>query len=123
MGHLRRQKHAGEAEFLLFCTGWDRYWGTPAYFGSYLCLDGETADWLLRQGKKGIGLDTRGPGLCDGYTALPLHRRLLDGGILAIENLTDLGRLGMGLVTLCALPLKHTDAAGAPIRAVAIIND
>lgn len=60
MGHLRRQKHAEEAEFLLFCTGWDRYWGTAAYFGSYLCLDGETADWLLRQGKKGGGLDALG---------------------------------------------------------------
>ena len=34
----RRRADADMAEFLLFRTGWDRYWGDPRYFGDYPCI-------------------------------------------------------------------------------------
>ena len=45
---------ADRAEFLLFHTGWGRYWGTERYFGDYPCIDSDIVDYLLQSGKKGV---------------------------------------------------------------------
>lgn len=47
---------ADRAEFLLFHTGWGRYWGTERYFGDYPCIDSDIVDYLLQSGKKGVGI-------------------------------------------------------------------
>lgn len=53
---LRRQEEAlGEAEFLLFCTGWDRYWGQPRYYEGFPCLTAEAAEYVASLGLKGVG--------------------------------------------------------------------
>ena len=50
---LRRQEEAlGEAEFLLFCTGWDRYWGQPRYYEGFPCLTAEAAEYVASLGLK-----------------------------------------------------------------------
>ncbi len=119
----KQQDKADKAEFLLFRSGWDRYWGTEKYFGDYPCIDGEVADYLIKSHKKGVGLDVIG---LDPITDknLTLHKMLLkDNEIVIIENLTDLHLLGDDLFTFCALPLKHIDADGSPIRAIAILNE
>ncbi len=111
---------AGQAEFLLFRTGWDRFWGTDAYFSGYPCLCPETAAYLLAQGKKGVGLDTIS---LDPVGSLQLHRQVLSGGgTVILENLTGLEALPHGLFTLCALPLRQQAADGSPIRAVALLE-
>ncbi|WP_233572729.1 cyclase family protein [Fretibacterium sp. OH1220_COT-178] len=123
MAHVERQREAADgAEFLLFRTGWDRYWGQDAYFGDYPCIDLEVVDYVLRTGKKGIGLDTIGlDPIADAN--LTRHKRLLAGGaVVVIENLKGLGRIGRGPFTLCALPLQFRDADGAPVRAVAMLE-
>lgn len=123
MAHVERQREAVDgAEFLLFRTGWDRYWGQDAYFGDYPCIDLEVVDYVLRTGKKGIGLDTIGlDPIADAN--LTRHKRLLAGGtVVVIENLKGLGRIGCGPFTLCALPLHFRDADGAPVRAVALLE-
>lgn len=122
MEHIRRQQLlADQAEFLLFRTGWSRYWGTEAYFGDYPCITLEVADYLLAAGKKGIGLDTIGlDPIREVY--LPRHRHLLRSGRMVIlENLTNLEQVGETLFQLCALPLKLANGDGAPVRAVAIL--
>ena len=44
---LRRQEEAlRETEFLLFCTGWDRYWGQPRYYEGFPCLTEEAAEYV-----------------------------------------------------------------------------
>lgn len=118
-----RRELADQADFLLFYTGWDRYWGTERYFEGYPCIDGEVADYVLERRKKGIGLDTISlDPTADGN--LTLHKKLFrEGEVVAIENLKDLGLLGEGLFTLCALPLHHQDADGAPARVVAILEE
>lgn len=119
----RRRDKADKAEFLLFRTGWDRYWATEKYYGDYPCIDGEVADYLVSSHKKGIGLDTIGlDPIAD--ADLTLHKKLFKGNeIVIIENLMDLHLPGDGLFTFCALPLKHKDADGSPVRAVAFVED
>lgn len=119
---LRYGAAAEEADFLLFRTGWERYWGKKEYFGEYPCISPETADFLISTRKKGVGLDTIGiDPIVDKH--LHIHRRLLEKNeIVIIENLCNLTELPSGLFTFCALPMKYEDADGAPIRAIAIID-
>ncbi len=114
---------ADRADFLLFYTGWDRYWGSPRYFEDYPCIDEGVADYVLARGIKGVGLDTISlDPTSDGN--LTLHKKLFrTRQLVAIENLKNLGLLGEGLFTLCALPLHHQDADGAPARVVAILEE
>ncbi len=121
MDHVRRNPNAQEADFVLFRTGWGKYWGKPEYFGDYPCVTPEVVDFLIATEKKGIGLDTIG---LDPIAAadLPLHKQLLaTDKTVIIENLNNLNKLPEGLFTLCALPLRYTDADGSPIRAIALL--
>jgi len=121
MEHVnRRRELADRAEFILFHTGWDRYWGKEEYFGDYPYIDGEVADYLIGTKKKGVGLDVIGlDPIADEF--LTLHRKLLEKNeIVIIENLTNLGAVGGELFTFCALPLKYEDADGSPVRAIAM---
>lgn len=108
---------ADEADFLLFNFGWDRYWGKPEYFGDYPCLGSDAVQYLLDHPKKGVGVDTIG---IDPIGSLDIHRRLFaHREMVVIENLTRLDRLGDDLFWFFALPLKHENADGSPIRAIA----
>ena len=114
---------AYEADFLLFHTGWDKNWGQEKYFGAYPVVSMEVCQYLLDSGKKGVGFDVIGiDPVSDGN--LTRHKMLLSQrDIVIIENLTNLDKVGSGLFTFAALPLKYKDADGAPIRAVAIIEE
>lgn len=118
----RVREAADQAEFLLFCTGWDKKWGTAEYFGAYPVISLEICQYLLDSGKKGVGFDTIGIDPVAEMT-LPRHKKLLSAqDIVIIENLTHLEEIGSGLFTLAALPLKYQEADGAPTRAVAILE-
>ncbi|MBO5149816.1 MAG: cyclase family protein [Anaerotignum sp.] len=114
---------ADEADFLLFHTGWDKNWGQEKYFGAYPVVSLEVCQYLLDSGKKGVGFDVIGiDPVSDGN--LTRHKMLLSQrDIVIIENLTNLDKVGSGLFNFAALPLKYKDADGAPIRAVAIIEE
>ncbi len=116
---IRYGKKAEEADFLLFRLGWDKYWGTPAYFGNYPYLSDEAVDYIINQHKKGVGLDVIGiDPIAD--TNLTIHRKLFkENEIVVIENLMNLDQVGDDLFWFMALPLKHVNADGSPIRAIA----
>lgn len=115
------RKKADEADFILIRTGWDKKWGTDAYFGRYPYITEEVADYLISSGKKGIGLDVIGIDPIEDAN-LTIHKRLFaKTDIVVIENLTGLEKVGGGLFTFCALPMKYKDSDGAPVRAVAIL--
>ena len=84
-----QREKADMAEFLLFRTGWDRYWGQAAYFGDYPYIDDEVASYIIESGKKGVGFDVIGlDPIAD--VGLRLHKRLLrDAQLVIIENLTN----------------------------------
>ena len=117
----RVREKADAAEFLLFMTGWDQYWGKPEYFGEYPYVTAEVVDYLLATKKKGIGLDTIGlDPIAD--ENLTLHKQLFTAGeSVVIENLRNLDLCGDDLFTFAALPLRWENADGSPIRAIAIL--
>ena len=110
---------ADRADFLLFHTGWDRLWGRAAYFEGYPVPGEDVVDYLLASGKKGVGLDTVSVDPVGDWD-LPIHRRLLGGGLVIVENLTNLAAAGGEPFTFCALPLHYEPADGAPVRAVGL---
>ena len=108
-----------QADFLLFHLGWDRFWGTDAYFGNYPCLDDEVMDAVLQGHYKGIGFDVIGlDPIAD--ENLTRHKKLFrDTDILNLENLKNLDQCGDGLFWFSCFPLKLEDCDGSPVRAVA----
>lgn len=124
MEHIERcGSAADDVDFLLFHTGWDRFWDDGRYFGDYPCIDEAVATYLLDTHKKGIGLDTIGIDPIADET-LTLHRMLFErSDMVIIENLTNLAAPGSAPFTFCALPLKLHDADGSPVRAIAMMGE
>jgi kynurenine formamidase len=118
----RNRELAEKADFLLFRTDWDKFWGTDAYFGDFPCISSEVADFIVATGKKGVGLDVISidPIKDSGFEN---HKRLLkQNTIVIIENLCNLDMLGKRMFTLIAAPLKFENADGAPVRAFAVMD-
>jgi kynurenine formamidase len=109
-------------EFVLLYTGWYRLWGTAAYFKDYPILTPEAAQWLAQFDLKGIGIDMISVDELDS-TDLPIHKVFLKRNTVLIENLTGLAELGNREFTFFCLPLKFVKADGAPVRAVAVMDD
>lgn len=124
MSYIENVKEkADQAEFILFHTGWDKHWGTSSYFGEYPYITENVAEYLIHSKKKGVGLDVIGIDPISDEN-LTIHRKLFaETDIVVIENLTRLGEIGNELFTFCALPLKYENSDGAPIRAIAILDD
>ena len=115
----RYGEKAAKADFLLFNLGWDRFWGTPAYFGNYPCLNDDALDYILNGSYKGIGFDVMGIDPINDET-LRLHKKMFaDKQIVNIENLKNLHLCGDELFWFSCFPLKLPNADGSPIRAVA----
>ncbi len=106
--------------FVLFSTGWEKYWGDARYFSGYPTLSENAAMTLCRYSLKGVGFDTISADKEDS-TSLPIHRILLQHMII-IENLNNLKPLGSGAFLLSCLPLKIEHGDGSPIRAAAILQ-
>ena len=110
---------ADRAEYLLFLTGWSRFWGENIYFEKYPVISEEICRYVIDSGKKGIGLDTVSVDpVSDSH--LTRHRMLLQSEIVIVENLKNIELLGENLFTFAALPLKFRNSDGAPVRAVGI---
>ena len=110
-----------EAEFILFHTGWSKYWGTEEYYGRFPVADKEVVSYLAEHKKKGMGVDAIS---IDPMTeeTLPSHQIVLSSNMVIIENLTNLDQVGSEIVTVCLLPLKWKNADGSPIRAIALFD-
>ena len=108
-----------KADFLLFCLGWDRYWGKEEYFHDYPCMDEEVLDFVIQGKYKGVGFDVMSPDPV-WESDLPRHKRLLGkGDMIIIENLNNLSLCGKELFCFSCFPLKVENADGSPVRAVA----
>lgn len=120
MGQLKKYGELPEkADFLLFNLGWDKRWGTEAYFGNYPCVDDELLEYIIKGNYKGIGFDVIGlDPISD--AGLTRHNKLLRScEILNIENLKNLDLCGEGLFWFGCFPLKTGNSDGAPVRAMA----
>jgi kynurenine formamidase len=108
---------AGKA--VLFCFGWDQYWGQPEYF-KYPYLDKKLIEWLVSKKVKLVGVDT--PNI-DNSNDLerPAHTLLLKEDIFIVENLTNLEQITGRKFIFFAMPVKIMGAAAMPVRAFAEI--
>ena len=105
-------------EFVLFASGWDKYWGKAQYFEDFPTLTLEAAEYLCSFNLKGIGLDMISIDKVEDE-ALPVHQLILGNNMVIIENLKGLSNLPK-YFDFYALPLHVKDADGAPVRAMAI---
>ncbi|MBM4159651.1 MAG: cyclase family protein [Ignavibacteria bacterium] len=106
--------------FVLLRTGWSERWGTESYYTGYPVLSREAASWLGGFKLKGVGIDAISFDEPDSKD-FPIHKILLAGSMILIENLTNLRMLPEDKFTLCCFPLKIDHADGSPVRAIALL--
>lgn len=103
---------------VLVRTGWDRRWGTPAYWEPGPFLAASSVDALVRGGAKLVGVDfwnvddTTDP-------ARPAHTKLLGAGIPIVEHMSGLGALPRQGFRFSAVPPPLVKGASFPVRAFA----
>ena len=108
-------------DFVLFHTGWSRYWGQDSYFEGFPVLSLGAAQWLAERGLKGVGFDAISVDPV-GTMEYRNHFVFFHAGMICIENLTGLDALIAKNFLFSCLPLKFLGADGSPVRAVAILE-
>lgn len=122
-GQLEEYKEILETvDFVIVKTGWEKYWGDGKYFSNYPILAVDTVKELIRYGIKGLGFDCISVDAV-GDTNLTRHQMILNKEMVIIENLCNLDEISQKVFELIALPLNIESADGAPIRAVARIEE
>jgi len=107
-----------QGDFVLFRTGWDRYFGTEMYL-DHPYLSADLAETLVSMGAALVGVDflnvdpTR-------QEIFPVHEILLSKDIFIVENLVNLGDVADDTAWFSFLPLK-VSSDGSPVRAIAVI--
>lgn len=117
---------ADKAEFIIFHTGWDKYWGKEEYFGTFPVPEAQVIQYAINTGKKGVGIDCMSVDPMDidpTKEEMPNHFMLFRAGKVIVENLCNLDQASGKMVDFFALPLKYRDADGAPVRAIAILSE
>jgi len=111
-----------ENSFVIFYTGWDKYWDTPEKYRndySFPSIDVSTAKLLLERNIVGLGIDTLSADT--GKDGFPVHRAILGAGKYLVENIANAKLLPITGAKIFVLPIKIKDATEAPIRLIALI--
>ena len=107
---------------VLIRTGWDRRWGTDAYWEPGPYLAASTVDLLIQARAVLVGVDfwnvdnTQDP-------SRPAHTRLLAEEILIVEHLCNLSALPRTGFRFSAVPLRILRGASFPVRAFAEVAE
>jgi arylformamidase len=109
-----------QAEFVIFHTGWSRFWKTTEYLHGFPMPDYEAASYLAGFSLKGIGIDAISFDPVKSHDLI-VHRVLLSHGISLIENLTNIENLPEEGFIFSCFPLKIKNGDGSPVRAVGIV--
>lgn len=117
---LETVKSAGieAGDIVLFHTGMSDDYHGHDYFNNYPELPEEIAKFLVDAKVKMVGFDMCSPD----HEPYPIHRILLGGEVLIIENLTNLDQLEGKNFKVFALPI-NLEIDGAPARVVAELAD
>jgi len=110
---------AGRA--VLFATGWDRHWATPAYGVNHPHLSVESANLLVANNVALIGIDSLNvDATADGTR--PIHTAFLEAGIPILEHLTNLAAVPDTGAVLYAVPPKVRGMGSFPVRAFCVVG-
>lgn len=107
-------------DFIIFRTGWSKYWGEKKYFENYPCLKTETVRYLMNFNLKGIGFDAISIDPID--SKFENHFIVFENNMVIIENLRNLGKISEEIFELMVLPLNIKEADGSPIRAIGKVD-
>ena len=115
---LELDQDAARGRAILVRTGWDRRWGTEAYWepGPFFSKDG--AERLARLDPALVGVDFANVDDTDDPSR-PAHTILLGGGVIIVEHLTGLGALPRAGFAFSAVPPRIVRGASFPVRAFA----
>ncbi|MGH2674676.1 MAG: cyclase family protein [Actinomycetota bacterium] len=116
---LRSEHVTGRA--VLLRSGWDRRWGTDAYWEPDPWLSPDALDRLIDGGAALVGVDWTN---VDDTTdpARPAHTRLLGTGIPIVEHLRGLDGLPRDGFRFFAVPPRIVRGASFPVRAFAELS-
>lgn len=106
---------------VLFHTGWDRHFDTPAYGVEAPFLSAATAGRLIDGGAVLVGIDSLNIDSID-RNERPVHTALLAAGIPIVEHLTRLGELPNHGFEVTALPAPVEGLGSFPVRVVARVR-
>jgi kynurenine formamidase len=107
---------------VLFWTGWDMHWATPAYFEGHPYLTRATAERLRDADAALVGIDSLNiDDIRDG--SRPVHTILLGAGIPIAEHLCNLGALSSRRFRFHAAPVKFRGVGTFPVRAYGVLPD
>lgn len=101
---------------VLVNTGWDRHWGTEAYFAPHPHLTARAASYLRDQGALLVGIDSLNIDDTSGKSR-PVHSTLLRAGIPIVEHLRGLELLPATGIRFSAVPPKIKGLGTFPVRA------
>jgi kynurenine formamidase len=105
------------SSFVLFNTGWSRYWGSDKYFRNFPVLTEQAANWLVTFNLKGIGIDAISVDPVES-TTWAIHHILFRHEMVIVENLIFPENYASGLGVFHCFPLSFMNADGSPVRAV-----
>jgi kynurenine formamidase len=106
---------------VLFRTGWDAHWATPAYFTGHPFLTRQVAQRLRDAGAVLVGIDSLNiDDTHDGRR--PAHTTLLGAGIPIVEHLCGLGALPASGFRFHAVPVKFRGVGTFPVRAYGVVR-
>jgi kynurenine formamidase len=112
-----KQANIREGDIVLFNIGADAYYHEPRYYSDTPEIPEDVARYLVEKKIKAVGMDMSGPDA----EPFKTHKILLGGGVLIIENLTNLDQLASKDFTVYALPIK-LELDGAPARVIAQVQ-
>lgn len=110
-----KQADIKAGDIVLFRTGMSDNYHDPIYFEDYPAMSEEVASFLVEAKVKMVGVDTCS---VDNQNGFPIHKILLAGNVLIIENLTNLKQLTGKNFKVYALPL-NLQIDGSPARVIA----
>ena len=103
-------------DFLIFHTGWDRFFGQKAYL-KHPYISPDLADKILHMEVSLVGIDTLSVDPT-GTNIFATHEALMPSRILIVENLCNLQSVPQTRGIYSFLPLKLNGSDGSPVRAV-----
>lgn len=115
---LSAKQVAGKA--VLFHTGWDRHWRTPAYFDGHPFLTERAAEFLAKSRAALVGIDSHNIDDTRGGTR-PVHSTLLGSEIPICEHMCGLGALPSEGSRFFAVPVKVKAMGTFPVRAFGLV--
>lgn len=109
--------------FVIFYTGWSRFWDEPKKYHNNLVfpsISADAAQLLVERNVVGLGIDSLSPD-CDEKGSF-VHAIILGAGKFIIENVANANKLPATGSTIFIMPLRIQGAAESPVRLIGLID-